>query len=73
MKGTRVVGFKEKPAKSDSYLISAGSFVVEPEVLEMISKGNASLEKQVLPKLASINQLAGYIFSGQWTDLGGIE
>ena len=72
IKGTKITRFKEKPAKSDSYLISAGSFVIEPEVLEMIAKGNTSLEKNVLPKLASINRLAGYSFSGQWTDLGQI-
>jgi mannose-1-phosphate guanylyltransferase len=71
--GTMITGFKEKPAKSDSYLISAGSFVVEPEVLEIINKGKVSLEKQVLPKLAAINQLAGYIFSGSWVDVGGVS
>ncbi|TRO61888.1 nucleotidyltransferase family protein [Candidatus Bathyarchaeota archaeon] len=71
--GTMIKGFREKPAKSDNYLISAGSFVIEPEVLELISAGNVSLEKLVLPKLASINQLAGYIFSGNWTDVGGIS
>ncbi len=70
MRGTRVVGFREKPSRSESYLISAGSFVIEPEVLKVIPKGPASLERHVLPKLASINQLAGYIFSGEWRDLG---
>lgn len=73
IKGTMVTGFKEKPKKSDNYLVSAGSFVVEPETLKMINKGNVSLEKQVLPKLAAINQLAGYIFSGEWQDLGHIS
>ena len=70
MKGTKVVGFREKPAKTESHLVSSGSFVIEPEVMEMIGQGPVSLEKRVLPKLASINQLAGYLFSGVWIDVG---
>jgi len=70
IKGTKVIGFKEKPAKTKNYLVSSGSFVMEPEVLELIGTGKISLEKNVLPKLTSINQLSGYLFSGTWIDLG---
>jgi NDP-sugar pyrophosphorylase family protein len=70
LKGTKVTGFREKPAKSDSYLVAAGSFVMEPEVLELVHGGTSSLEKSVLPKLSSIGQLAGYVFSGGWLDVG---
>ena len=73
IKGTHIVGFKEKPAKSENYLISSGSFVVEPDMLELITKDKVSLEKRILPKLASMNQLAGYVFSGVWKDLGDKE
>jgi len=70
IKGTRVVGFKEKPKKTKNYIVSSGSFVVEPDMIELISKDIVSLEKKILPKLASLNQLAGYMFSGNWLDMG---
>lgn len=73
LKGTKVVGFKEKPSKTKNYLVSSGTFVMEPEVLELVSSGTVSLEKNILPKLASINQLSGYIFTGAWVDLGHIN
>ncbi|MBR9689838.1 MAG: nucleotidyltransferase family protein [Candidatus Altiarchaeota archaeon] len=73
IKGTKITGFKEKPVKTESYLVSSGSFVIEPEVIELISQGKPSLEKNILPKLASINQLGGYIFSGNWIDLGQVS
>ena len=73
MKGTKVIGFKEKPSKAKSHLVSSGSFVIEPEVLELIQPGNVSLEKKILPKLASLNQLAGYLSSGTWVDVGTLD
>ncbi|MBR9681019.1 MAG: nucleotidyltransferase family protein [Candidatus Altiarchaeota archaeon] len=73
LKGSKVVGFKEKPVKTKNYLVSSGSFVMEPEVLELIGNGRVSLEKNILPKLSSISQLSGYLFSGKWVDLGKIS
>lgn len=73
MKGTKVIGFKEKPSRAKSHLVSSGSFVIEPEVLELIQPGNVSLEKKILPKLASLNQLAGYLSSGTWVDVGTLD
>jgi mannose-1-phosphate guanylyltransferase len=73
--GTRIQRFVEKPAKEDapSKLISAGLYIMEPEVLSRIPEGFAMLETDVFPKLAKEGQLHGYPFSGQWFDIGSVE
>lgn len=76
MHGNRVVEFLEKPAGRHalSHLVFTGLAVIDPKVLELIPKrGPAMLETDVFPKLASRNALAGYLFEGQWFDVGTPE
>lgn len=73
--GNKILRFIEKPDKNSapSMLISGGIFIVEPEVLNYIPDGFASLEHDVFPKLAREGKLYGYPFSGQWFPTDSIE
>jgi NDP-sugar pyrophosphorylase family protein len=73
--GTRIMRFVEKPSKEDapSKLINAGLYLMEPEVLDLIPQGFATVEHDVFPKLAKEGVLHGYPFSGQWFDTGSAE
>ena len=51
-----VLGFQEKP-KGDNSIINAGFFVLEPEVLDLISDDSTIWERQPLEHLAKNNQL----------------
>lgn len=71
--GTRIIEFLEKPKKPPSNLINAGFYILEPEVIDLIPQGYAMLETDVFPKIAKLNRLRGFPFSGQWFDIGTIE
>ena len=71
--GSRIVEFVEKPSNPPSNLISAGFYIIEPEVIDMIPNGFSMLEKDVFPKLAKMGRLRGFPFAGQWFDIGNIE
>ena len=75
MNGNKVMTFVEKPSKerAPSKLISAGLYILEPEVLKMIPDGYSMMENDVFPKLATNDKLLGYVFSGQWFDTGTPE
>lgn len=75
LEGSRIVEFVEKPKKENapSNLINAGFYILEPEVIDMISPGFSMLEKDVFPKLAEMGRLRGFPFSGQWFDIGNLE
>ncbi|MGI8511760.1 MAG: sugar phosphate nucleotidyltransferase [Solirubrobacteraceae bacterium] len=67
-----VKGFLEKPSleEIDTDLISAGAYVLERDVLDLLVKGeNASIERDVFPKLVG-EGLYGYRGSGYWMDIG---
>lgn len=76
MHGNRVVEFLQKPPKSNklSHLIYTGVCVLEPKVLDLVPKrGVSMLETDVFPKLARDGKLSGYLFEGQWFDIGTPE
>lgn len=68
MTGNHIISFVEKPKKENapSNLVNAGLYVMEPEILDYIPEGFATLENDVFPKLARENRLTGYTFSGRW-------
>ncbi len=68
MTGNHIVSFVEKPNASNapSNLVNAGLYVMEPDIIEFIPEGYATLENDVFPKLARENRLIGYTFSGRW-------
>lgn len=60
-----VGGFKEKP-RGDGAWVSAGFFVMEPEVLDYIDGDSTVLEQEPLEMLAKEGQLAAYKHRGFW-------
>lgn len=77
LKGSRIVGFVEKPPKGEapSNLINSGIAIMEPEVIDryLPKKGKSMVEQDIYPKLAKEGKLFGYPFEGQWFDTGTHE
>jgi NDP-sugar pyrophosphorylase family protein len=72
----RITKFIEKPdvRQTRSRLINAGIYLIEPEVLDMITLGKkVSLERQIFPRLSKRGRLGGFAFSGLWFDIGNFE
>src|SRR5579871_3903160 len=70
-----VAEFVEKPRETrpGDNLISAGAYVLERRVLDLIAPaGPASLEREVWPALVG-DGLYGYVASGYWLDIGTPE
>ena len=67
--------FVEKPAPDqiDTNNISAGVYVLERSVLELLEPGaSASIERDVFPRLVG-NGLYGHVAQGYWKDIGTPE
>ena len=63
--------FLEKPENPPSKYISSGLYLLSPHVLQNHPGAKFSMiEKDLFPKLAKNNQLAGFKFRGKWTDCG---
>ena len=65
--------FVEKPAAGEapSNLINAGTYVMEPSVLDLVPEGaKVSVERVVFPALAAKGQLAGFVNDVYWLDTG---
>ncbi len=72
----RVVGFVEKPPRDEapSNLINAGTYVLEPSVLDLIPEGEAvSIERATFPALVARGELNGFHHDGYWVDAGTPE
>jgi mannose-1-phosphate guanylyltransferase len=70
-----VTEFVEKPAPDqiDTNNISAGAYVLERAVLELLEADTpASIERDVFPRLVG-NGLYGHVGSGYWKDIGTPE
>ena len=63
--GHTVTSFQEKPT-GDGAWINGGFFVLNDEVFDYIKGDTSILESEVLPKLASSNQLSAYFHDGFW-------
>jgi len=76
LEGPRIVHFVEKPKKEDapSRLINAGTYILEPEVMDMLPPqpaGELSMERVAFPKVvASPRGMFGFTFTGHWIDCG---
>lgn len=67
-----VTAFVEKPApgEADVDTINAGTYVLEPEVLELVEPGRAvSVEREVFPRLVG-GGLYAMTGEGRWRDIG---
>jgi NDP-sugar pyrophosphorylase family protein len=71
-----MVDFQEKPKKGVdvSHLVTAGIHVVDPKIAKFLPKKSSfMLEEEVLPTLTKEREVRGYIFDGQWFDVGSLE
>lgn len=69
-RGDEVVGFKEKP--TESRLINAGVYVLEPEILDMVPENAYCDMDQVLEKVigAPGRRLGAFLIHEYWMDIG---
>lgn len=70
--GFKVTSFLEKPEHEKGKLVSAGIYIFNPSIFDIIEKESAAhtmLEKDIFPKLASAGDLYGYVFSSPWYPL----
>ncbi len=71
----RVDAFIEKPAPGEepSLLINAGTYVMQPEVLDRIPAGRpVSIEREVFPALVADGALYGLASGASWVDAGTV-
>lgn len=75
MQGNKVYSYLEKPnsRKDLSHLINTGIYIFEENIFNYFDKSTKRLEKDIIPKLVEKNRLAGYLFAGQWFDVGNPE
>ena len=73
LKGNKITSFIEKPKKPVSKLISAGLYVLEPEIINLVKDGPCSMEYDVFPKIQEKERLFGYPFEGQWLPTDNTE
>ena len=78
MKGDRIVRFVEKPESKEaapSDLANAGTYLLEPEVLDLVKPDTpTSIERETFPALlASGGAMHGFPFQGFWVDCGRPE
>lgn len=70
-----VKGFVEKPSSDmiDTNMISAGAYVLEREILQLVEPGrNVSIEREVWPRLVG-GGLYGFPCESYWLDIGTPE
>lgn len=78
MRGDRILRFVEKPETREaapSDLANAGTYLLEPEVLDLIPEGKAvSIERETFPALLEGGRkMHGFPFTGYWVDCGRPE
>jgi NDP-sugar pyrophosphorylase family protein len=72
----RVLAFVEKPpaGEAPSNLINAGTYILEPEVLEYIPEGRrVSIERETFPALADKGRVYAVASAAYWLDAGTPE
>jgi len=74
MDGDKILDFVEKSDNPPSNLINAGFYILEPGVFDYVPPtGFSMVEREVFPKMAQDGKLFGYVYSGQWMDIGTPE
>ncbi len=69
-----VCEFLEKPQNPPSNYINSGLYLFSPEILKLHPGPKFTMvEKDIFPKLAKEQKLAGFQFEGKWTDTGTFE
>ncbi|GAI42201.1 unnamed protein product, partial [marine sediment metagenome] len=70
--------FLEKPENPPSKYINSGLYLLSSGIFNYLPRGKAGhpgpkflmIEKDIFPRLAKENKLAGFKFQGKWTDCG---
>jgi mannose-1-phosphate guanylyltransferase len=75
LKGSRIIGFQQKPAKDQAFsnLINAGVYLLEPDVIGFLPDRETQQKVDVedlFERLAERRKLKGYVYEGEWHDLG---
>lgn len=72
VQGNKVYSFLEKPQsrKDLSHLINAGVAICNDKIFDDIHTKTKRLETEVFPELVKKKNLNGYMFAGQWYDVG---
>lgn len=67
--------FLEKPANPPSNLVSAGFYVLNPEIFNFadFKQDFIMIEKDIFPKAAAAGRLFGLPLTGRWYDCGTFE
>jgi len=73
MSGDKIIEFVEKPDKNTIGLINGGLYVIEPDVIKIIPEGYSMIENDIFPKLASMNELSGWVGKAKILDMGTPE
>jgi NDP-sugar pyrophosphorylase family protein len=78
LQGERITGFVEKPKKelAPSRMVNAGTYALEPEVLDRIpdTREEFSIERSVFPVLCATQRgMHGLRFAGHWIDCGRVD
>lgn len=71
MNGLSIVDYIEKP--TNTYFVSMGVYVFEPEVLKYIPEGKFDFPDLVKTLIKNGEKVGGYIFKGYWLDIGRQE
>ena len=65
LKGNSVISFQEKPHGEQAW-INGGFFIVDYSAIDFIKDFDQSWEFDILPKIASNNNLSAYLHDGFW-------
>ena len=67
--------FQEKPPIEEAFsnLINAGTYILEPEIFNLMPQGAHSIERDVYESLSEIGGLNGFPFEGWFVDAGTPE
>ncbi len=72
--GLKLVNFYQKKANYpsiQSHLVNCGMYVLEPEIFDFFPKKKSSFFlEDVIEKLISAKKVNGFVFEGQWFDVG---
>ncbi len=72
LNGDQVTSIIEKPVLEDVW-VSAGIFVLEPEVFDHLTGDDASWEVDTLPRLAAKDELMAYRHHGFWQSMDTLK
>ncbi len=68
----KIIQFQEKPTLEEAFsnLINAGTYVLEPEIFDIMPSGAHSMERDVFTKIAPLGEMLGFEFDGYFVDAG---